>query len=78
MVQEILVEGSPDGGLEGLWIDVILPEGVDELMPLMDGVPLPFSTTEWGMRIPVGDLPAGESRTITIQTMPPGEGEGER
>ncbi|MGD8362380.1 MAG: polysaccharide deacetylase family protein [Gemmatimonadota bacterium] len=78
VVHEILVEGPPDGGLEGLWIDVILPEGVEELMPLMDGVPLPFSTTEWGMRIPVGNLPAGESRTVTVQTVPPEEGEGGR
>jgi peptidoglycan/xylan/chitin deacetylase (PgdA/CDA1 family) len=73
VVYEVLVEGPSDGDLQGLWVDILLPERADELIPLLDGVPLPFSTTEWGMRVPVGDLPAGESRRITLRTMPPEE-----
>ena len=78
VVYEVLVEGPSESDVQGLWVDILLPERAEELVPLLDGVPLPFTTTEWGMRVPVVELPAGESRRITLQTMPPEDPEGGR
>jgi peptidoglycan/xylan/chitin deacetylase (PgdA/CDA1 family) len=62
----LLVEGPPEGKISGLWIDVVLPAGTVDLTPSVDGVPVSYNLTRWGVRIPVGDLSPGESRTISF------------
>jgi peptidoglycan/xylan/chitin deacetylase (PgdA/CDA1 family) len=63
---DLLVEGPHDRRLTGLWVDVVLPAANGSLMPLVDGAPVEFAATEWGMRVPVGELPAGGARRISF------------
>lgn len=65
-VAEILVEGSPRRNLDGLWIDVVLPTGPEGVYPLLDGRPIDFVVTEWGVRIPIEELGAGVTRRISL------------
>lgn len=70
----MLVEAPKGDGIRGLWIDVILPAGVDGVIPFVDGQPVPYATTEWGLRVPVGDLAAGEARRILLRVAGPDGG----
>lgn len=66
----VVVQGPADASVSGVWIDVILPFGPDSAAPYIGGVPIPYSTTGWGLRIPVADLQAGERRLITLRAPP--------
>jgi peptidoglycan/xylan/chitin deacetylase (PgdA/CDA1 family) len=66
----ISVEGPEEEAVTGLWIDIVLPKGGEELSPLVNGVPVPFSRTSWGIRVPVGDLPAGGESLISLTVLP--------
>ncbi len=68
----VRVEAPGDTGIAGLWVDVVLPWGADSLAPFLDGVPVSYSTTEWGIRVPVGDLSAGETRIIHLRPVEEG------
>jgi peptidoglycan/xylan/chitin deacetylase (PgdA/CDA1 family) len=65
-VGDLLVEAHPDIDLAGLCVDVVIPTGTSALVPLVDGEPVAFIATSWGMRVPVGDLSAGGSRRISF------------
>ncbi len=65
-VGDLLVEAHPTRDLAGLWVDVVLPDATEGLVPLLDGEPVAFTPTSWGMRVPVGILPAGGSRRISF------------
>jgi len=65
-VSDILVEAPAGQGIEGLWVDIVLPRGVASLIPLVDGRSVDFVATEWGIRVPVGVLGAGDSRRIAL------------
>lgn len=69
---EILVEAPANASVHGLWVDVVLPTGTGKLTPFIGDLPVSFSTTADGIRIPVGDLEAGETRRITFRPGPPG------
>jgi len=71
---EILVEAPADKGVRGLWVDVSLPEEIDGLTPIVGGFPVSFSSTDFGIRIPVGDLGAGETRKISFRVLESGSG----
>ncbi|MCG6955975.1 MAG: polysaccharide deacetylase family protein [Gemmatimonadetes bacterium] len=62
----ILVEAPESESIEGLWIYVVLPEGPDRLVPLVEGSPAPFVAAEGGVRVSVGDLAGGASRIIAF------------
>jgi peptidoglycan/xylan/chitin deacetylase (PgdA/CDA1 family) len=64
---DILVEAPELEGIRGVWIDVSLPGGSDAVVPSVDGEPVSYSATEWGIRIPVGDLEPGQIRRISLQ-----------
>jgi len=66
----IFVEAPADADVEGVWVDVVLPGGTADLAPQIGGTPVPFSTTDFGLRIPVGDLRAGETRRISLRSIP--------
>lgn len=66
----LLVEAPADEGVEGLWVDIVLPAGLGDLQPAVDDTFVAFTATEWGIRVPVGDLPAGTTRRITLLTVP--------
>lgn len=63
----LLVEAPGDQGIRGLWVDILLPSGLQELSPLVAGVPVSFVTTGFGIRVPVGDMEAGETREISLR-----------
>jgi len=64
---DIRVEGPAGESITGLWIDIVLPGGSDTVTPAVDGVPVAYTTTDWGIRVSLGDLPAGETRLISLQ-----------
>ena len=65
---EILVEAPADSGIRGLWVEIILPEGAgSDVTPKVGGIPVSFTATDFGIRIPVGDLEAGERERITFR-----------
>jgi peptidoglycan/xylan/chitin deacetylase (PgdA/CDA1 family) len=69
---DILVEAPSDEALSGLWIDVVIPDpGPDGLIPLVNGYPVSFATTDWGIRVSVGELAAGEVRLISLRAPAP-------
>jgi hypothetical protein len=63
----VRVEAPTGAGIARLWVDVVLPVGPNSAAPFVDGVPISYSTTEWGIRVPVGDLSAGETRVIHLR-----------
>jgi peptidoglycan/xylan/chitin deacetylase (PgdA/CDA1 family) len=65
-ISDILVLAPPRGGLQDLWVDLVLPVVEEGLMPLVDGRSVDFATTDWGIRVPVGTLGAGETRRISL------------
>jgi hypothetical protein len=64
------VENPSNEPIVGLWIDVVLPGGLQERIPSVDGVPVSYTATEWGLRIPLGTLAQGEARVISFQSPP--------
>jgi len=69
---EIVVRAPGDASIQGLWVDVVLPKGREDLAPFIEGAPVSFSATEVGIRVPVGNLEAGETRRITFRALPAG------
>jgi peptidoglycan/xylan/chitin deacetylase (PgdA/CDA1 family) len=69
---EILVEAPKNTSIEGLWVDVLFPKGMGSLTPFIGGLPVSYSETEVGIRVPVGRLEAGETRRITFLDLPTG------
>jgi len=65
-VDDLLVEARGAGGVAALSVDVVLPTARHAVIPLVDGVSVNFTETEWGMRVPVGDLRSGETRRISF------------
>lgn len=70
----LMARGPVEGGIRGLWVDVLLPEGLGEMRPLVDGTPVAFLTTDFGIRIPVGEIEAGDTREIELRPFPEEEG----
>jgi hypothetical protein len=69
---QILVEAPADAKIHGLWVDVVIPDGMDGLTPFIGGLPVSYSATEVGIRVPVGNLEAGETRSISFLNLPSG------
>jgi hypothetical protein len=65
-VPDILVTAPADRVVEDLWIDVTLPSAPVGTIPLVEGRSVAFEATDWGMRIPIGNLTAGERRRVTF------------
>jgi peptidoglycan/xylan/chitin deacetylase (PgdA/CDA1 family) len=65
-VSDVLVEAPLGRPIEGLWVDLFLPSGTASMLPLVDGRSVDFSSTEWGMRVPVPALAPGASVRISL------------
>jgi peptidoglycan/xylan/chitin deacetylase (PgdA/CDA1 family) len=61
----ILVTMASGAEVDGLWIDVV-HEMPDNTIPLVDDRSVDFLDEEWGMRVRVGSVGAGEVRQITF------------
>jgi peptidoglycan/xylan/chitin deacetylase (PgdA/CDA1 family) len=72
-VADIVVTAPLDRGVENLWIDVVIPSPPDGLIPLVEGRSVDYEQTDWGMRVPVGDLSAGATRRITYLVLEDGD-----
>lgn len=66
----LLLEVSGSEGAEGLWVNVILPDGLNGRVPSVDGEPVAYTATEWGVRVPLAESSVGGPRVITF-TVPP-------
>ncbi|HSM60542.1 MAG TPA: hypothetical protein VK849_07070, partial [Longimicrobiales bacterium] len=62
----LLVQAPAEEGVNDLWVDLVLPAAGGRLAPVVDGEPVSYVGTEWGLRVPVGDIPAGGRRTVTL------------
>ena len=65
-LSDIVVHGLVDEPLRDVWVDVVLSAGSESLIPFVDGRSVDFAATEWGIRVPVGALAAGEDRRISL------------
>jgi peptidoglycan/xylan/chitin deacetylase (PgdA/CDA1 family) len=65
---EIVVEGPSDRSVSGLSVDLVLPNGAESLATFLDGEPVPSTSTEWGVRIPVGDLEPGQIKVVSLHS----------
>jgi len=75
---QVLVQAGEAHGITGLWVDLVLPHGVDGLTPFLDGVPVSYSRTDWGIRVPVERLDPGQTRAVVLRReLPEGPGGGE-
>lgn len=63
---DVLVEAPPGRSIEGLWIDLVLPRASSATRPLVNGSAVDFEATEWGMRVPVPRLAAGDTARISL------------
>ena len=66
LVEELWVEAPGHRVVVDLWLDIVLPAAPAGTFPLVDGVPVGFTETDWGMRVPVGDIPAGSQRRVSL------------
>lgn len=55
-----------EAALEDPWVSVFLPDGLGDQAPDVDGIPVAYRETPWGIAVPVGRVPAGETRTVTL------------
>jgi len=65
---ELDIEAPIGSSSREVWIDVTLPGG--ERVPFEGDRQLPYALTEWGVRIPIRALSAGELRTIRLAIPP--------
>jgi hypothetical protein len=57
---------ASNSGLSGLWIDIVLPSGEDPSVALVDGEPVSFVVTRWGVRVPIDSLAPGTHRRVAL------------
>ena len=65
-VSDIVVNASAVRAAEDLWVDVVLPDATQGLVPLVGGRAVDFQETDWGLRVPVGSLTEGDTVRITF------------
>lgn len=63
---DILVQAGAEPPTGSVWIDVVLPRAAGSTIPLVDGRSVEFEATDWGLRVPVGSLAAGDERRVSI------------
>lgn len=61
--QELTLTGPVDAAIDGVWIDIVLPEDVG--IPLVDGVPVDHIVEDWGMRVAIGSMEPLATRIVS-------------
>jgi peptidoglycan/xylan/chitin deacetylase (PgdA/CDA1 family) len=74
-LDDLLVSTTSGSDLTGLWIDVVVPELSDGMIPLVDGASVDFAETDWGIQIRVGQVRSGEVHRISLVTLDETDGE---
>jgi hypothetical protein len=64
---EVRVRAPEDRPLRGAWVELTLPEGSEGWAPESESRALAYGVCDHGLQIPIGDLAAGESRTIVVR-----------
>ncbi len=64
---EIHVTAPPTRPLTHAWLNLLLPGDPHDWAPQLDGQPIQYSETRWGLRIPVPDLTENQTTTIILK-----------
>ena len=65
-LSDVLVTAPDEQGIRGLWVDIVLPHGAAGVVPLVNGEPVGFEATGWGLRVPMPALEADETARISF------------
>jgi peptidoglycan/xylan/chitin deacetylase (PgdA/CDA1 family) len=65
-VLDVLVAAPEYRGVRGLWLDVVLPRGSAGMVPLVNGEPVGFEATDWGVRVPLPALAPADSARVSF------------
>jgi len=63
---DLVVTAPPDRDISDLWVDVVVPGAPMGLIPLVNGRPVDFEATDWGMRVQVGLLRSGTESRVSF------------
>ncbi len=63
---EITVTAPVRSALSGAWLEMILPGFPEDWLPTTHGRPIQYFESEWGIRIPVEPLSAGEQAVFVV------------
>ena len=62
----LVVQGLSEIPMDDLWVDVVAPTIAEGAIPFVDDVSVEYLDESWGMRVHVGTLEAGATRTISF------------
>jgi hypothetical protein len=68
---EITVIAPGSNALAGAWLEIILPGFPENWLPTADGQPIQYFESEWGIRIPIDELLAGEQTVFVVRRIGP-------
>ena len=62
----VTVQADTSLGLDGAWLELFLPGLPEDWVPRQGGVLVRHVRTEWGVRIPLSDIAAGEESLLDL------------
>jgi peptidoglycan/xylan/chitin deacetylase (PgdA/CDA1 family) len=63
---EVRVLADTAAGLQGAWLEVMLPGNPQDWIPRQGGTLLRYVRTEWGIRVPLPNIPPGGTSLIEL------------
>jgi peptidoglycan/xylan/chitin deacetylase (PgdA/CDA1 family) len=76
-IDDLVVTAPAEAPLESAWIDIVIPSARRGFVPLLNGHPVEFALTDWGIRVPLAPVPAGAEVRIALaradSTVHPGQ-----
>lgn len=64
---EVVVTAGAEAPLGDAWVGVSLPDGLAGRVPELDGTPVAYRETPWGIAVPLGRLAAEGTRTVVLR-----------
>lgn len=74
---ELEVAAPDDAALVGAWLEVSLPDDPASWEPRVEGRPVEFAVTPWGIAVPLDPLEAGERWRLVVERFADDEEESE-
>ena len=66
---DLTVSIASGSAIDDLWVDVVLPNADESILPTVDGVSVEYVDESWGMRVRVGSLFGGDLHRISFVTV---------